>query len=86
MESAEAPSLEAVVTTAPRNDLLSRNGFYDRMQRTLRGAGSGDFITPEELTMRNPSRVSDVLRGRRSISVGAAPEIAGQWCMGEADA
>jgi hypothetical protein len=73
MEPAEAPSLEAVVTTAPRNNLLSRNGFYDRMQRTLRGAGSGDFITPEELTMRNPSRVSDVLRGRRSISVGAGP-------------
>jgi len=73
MEPAEAPSLEAVVTTAPRNNLLSRNGFYDRMQRTLRGAGSGDFITPEELTMRNPSRVSDVLRGRHSISVGASP-------------
>jgi hypothetical protein len=70
MESAEAPSLEAVVTTAPRHDLLARKGFYDRMQRTLRGAGSGDFITPEELSMRNPSRVSDVLRGRRSISVG----------------
>jgi hypothetical protein len=73
MESAEAPSLEAVVTTASRNDLLARKGFYDRMQRTLRGAGSGDFITPEELTSRNPSRVSDVLRGRRSISVGASP-------------
>jgi hypothetical protein len=70
LDYAEAPSLEAVVTTAPRNDVLSRNGFYDRLQRTLRGAGSGDFITPEELTMRNPSRVSDVLRGRRSISVG----------------
>jgi hypothetical protein len=69
MESSAAASLEAVVTTAARNDVLARNGFYDRLQRTMRGAGSGDFITPEELTSRNPSNVSDVLRGRRSISI-----------------
>jgi hypothetical protein len=69
MESSAAASLQAVVTTATRNDVLARNGFYDRLQRTMRGAGSGDFITPEELTSRNPSNVSDVLRGRRSISI-----------------
>lgn len=75
-----APELEAVVTTASAaHDVLARTGFYDRLQRSVKGAGSGDFITPEELSVRNPSSVSDVLRGRRSISVGRSRNSAARW-------
>lgn len=72
-------ALEAVITTASAHDGLARTGFYDRLQRSVKGAGSGDFITPEELSVRNPSRVSDVLRGRRSISIGRSPNSAARW-------
>jgi hypothetical protein len=62
--------LGAVVTTATRvHAPLARSGFYDRLDRSVRGGVSGQFITPEELSLRNPSMISDVLRALRGINV-----------------
>lgn len=69
--------ISAVVTTASVHSSLARTGFFDRLQRSTRSAHSAEFITPEELAQRNPSRISDVLRGRRSISIGRGQGGAG---------
>jgi hypothetical protein len=62
--------LGAVVTRSTRvHSTLERAGFYDRLDRSVRGAVSGQFITPEELSLRNPPMISDVLRARRGINV-----------------
>ncbi len=61
--------LEEVRVIAERNTPLSRNGFYDRMLRVQRGAIVGEFITPEELNQRRPMQVSNILTGRRYVTV-----------------
>ncbi len=61
--------LDTVRTIASRETPVSRTGFYDRMERVRTGAIIGEFITPEELELRNASQISDMLRGRRSITM-----------------
>jgi hypothetical protein len=48
---------------------LELRGFYGRMLEQERGALVGDFVTPEEIEMRNPQRVSQLLEQRRGIQV-----------------
>lgn len=73
-------SYEAILKVAPRalqtvrveerrNTSLALTGFYDRMDRAKRGASTARFITPEELDLRNPGRVSQMLAGETSIKV-----------------
>lgn len=64
-----AASLAAVNVTADRSTPLTRTGFYGRIERVRRGAFTAEFVTPEELESRHPSRTTDMLRGRRSIRV-----------------
>lgn len=64
-----AVAVDAVVVTATRQTPLARTGFYDRVERIQRGALNGTFITPEELEERNPSTVTQTLRGRTGVSV-----------------
>ncbi len=61
--------LETVRTIAPRHTMLSRTGFYDRMERVRRGAILGEFILPEELELRAAGTISQVLYGKRYVTV-----------------
>ena len=51
---------------------LETRGFYSRLQDQERGALVGEFITPEEVEMRNPQRVTQLLEQRRGIQVRRA--------------
>lgn len=72
----------ARVTVEDRmNTPLARSGFYDRLQRAQRGAATATFITPEELDLRNPARVSQVLQGVQGMKVtfyGGRPVLSGR--------
>jgi hypothetical protein len=46
---------------------LELRGFYDRMLESQRGALVGLFILPEEIEMRQPQRVSQLLEGRQGV-------------------
>lgn len=48
---------------------LSRTGFYDRVERTRKGAFTAEFITPEELDARNAALLSQIFQGRRTSSI-----------------
>ncbi len=48
---------------------LETRGFYSRMLEQERGALVGEFVTPEEIEMRNPQRVTQLLEQRRGIRV-----------------
>jgi len=48
---------------------LELRGFYERMAESQRGALVGEFITPEEIEMRNPQRVTQLLEQRRGLRV-----------------
>jgi hypothetical protein len=49
-----AVRLAEQVVIARRYDGLVRAGFYDRLDQRQRGAGSGTFLTPEDLAARTP--------------------------------
>ena len=48
---------------------LETRGFYGRMLEQEHGSLVGEFITPEEVEMRNPQRVTQLLEQRRGIQV-----------------
>ena len=48
---------------------LETRGFYGRMLDRARGALVGEFITPEEIEMRNPQRPTQLLEQRPGISI-----------------
>lgn len=48
---------------------LEVRGFYERMHESQRGALVGQFVTPEEIEMRRPSRVSQLLDQKHGIRV-----------------
>jgi hypothetical protein len=48
---------------------LETRGFYSRMLDQTRGALVGEFITPEEIEMRNAQRVTQLMDQRRGITV-----------------
>ena len=48
---------------------LELRGFYDRMLESQRGALTGVFVLPEEIEMRNPQRVTQLLEARQGVQV-----------------
>ena len=48
---------------------LELRGVYGRMLESQNGALFGEYVLPEEIEMRNPQRVSQLLEGRRGITV-----------------
>ncbi len=62
-------SIQGLQVTARANTPLGRSGFYDRVQRVQAGAYTARMITPEELEMRNPIRLTQLLRGESTVSV-----------------
>jgi hypothetical protein len=68
-------SLAAVTVTDTGGVRAAPNlrGFYDRWYMRQKGALSATFIGPEEIEMRHPSRVSDLLSGVLGISIKRTP-------------
>lgn len=62
-------SIQSVQITERANTPLGRSGFYDRVQRVQRGAYSARMITPEELEMRNPIKLTQMLQGENLVKV-----------------
>lgn len=48
---------------------LEFRGFYERMLQREQGALVGEFVTPEEIEMRNPQRVTQLFEQRSGIHV-----------------
>jgi hypothetical protein len=48
---------------------LEVRGFYERMHESQRGALVGQYVTPEEIEMRRPNRVSQLLDQKHGIRV-----------------
>ncbi|MCC7000704.1 MAG: hypothetical protein IT357_01010, partial [Gemmatimonadaceae bacterium] len=46
---------------------LVRAGFYDRLERARRGATVARFITPEEIELRNPTRITQLLENENIV-------------------
>ena len=66
--------LRAVRITADADSPLRRSGFYERALMAQRGAYVADFVTPEDIRARGVGKVSDVLRGRRLVTIGSSRE------------
>jgi len=62
-------SIAALTVTERANTPLGRSGFYDRVQRVQRGAYNARMITPEELEMRNPIKLTQLLQGENLVRV-----------------
>jgi hypothetical protein len=70
-----AAVMDTVRVVAQMTTPLSKTGFYDRVERVRKSAMLGEFISPEELEVRNLTRLSDMLQGRQysriaSVNVG----------------
>lgn len=65
-------ALDAVSISGRRDTPLARRGFYDRMERVQNGAYSARMITPEELDLRNPMSITQMLSGDRFVKVTPA--------------
>jgi hypothetical protein len=58
-----------VVRAQQQVRVLETRGFYSRMLDQERGSLVGEFVTPEEIEMRSPQRVTQLLEQRRGIQV-----------------
>jgi hypothetical protein len=62
-------SLARVMVEEERVRSLELNGFYQRMADRDKGISSSQFITPEEIRLRNASRVSQLFEGKAGVRV-----------------
>jgi hypothetical protein len=85
----EFPDTAAVVTvTLPRvvqalgevhvtiraKPAANLQGFYDRWTARQKGALSATFIAPEEIEIRNPAKISDMLSGLNGVQLRRMPD------------
>jgi hypothetical protein len=66
-----AAVIDTVRVVARQVTPLSRTGFYDRVDRVKKSAMLGEFISPEELEVRNLSHLSEILQGRQYSRIAA---------------
>lgn len=64
-----AGRLQTVTVTETSLAGLTRLGFYDRQEQVKRGFLNGTFITPEDITKRNPSAVSQMFGNVQGVSL-----------------
>jgi hypothetical protein len=64
-----------VVRAQQQVRVLETRGFYSRMLDQERGSLVGEFVTPEEIEMRNAQRVTQLLEQRRGISVRSTGDL-----------
>jgi hypothetical protein len=57
---------------------LVRAGFYDRLERARRGATVARFITPEEIELRNPTRITQLLENENIVKI---KRLHGNWSV-----
>jgi len=62
-------TLDPVTITGRRDTPLARTGFYDRVARVQKGSYAARMITPEELELRNPMKLSQILTGDNYVKV-----------------
>ncbi len=62
-----ASKAREVRVVATRDTPLARTGFYERIDRARRGAYSARFFTPEELDLRNPADITQLLQGENMV-------------------
>lgn len=79
----EAQEVRAVATLRT----LEVAGFYERLRDRKLGAGSGTFITPEEIELRQPRQITQMLDGvpgvmvvRHRLGRGGTPVGRGRSC------
>lgn len=72
-----AVSVAAVTVTERANIPLAQRGFYDRLERSQRGAIVGEFVTPEELEAKPRSKLTDLMHGRRYTRVSRTRPLGG---------
>lgn len=63
-DSSAVPVIDTVRVMAQKIRQLDQVGFNDRRSR-----GDGQYITAEEIEKRNPSRLTDILNGKRGIQI-----------------
>lgn len=73
-------SIDPVTVRGRAETPLARTGFYDRVERVQKGAYAARMITPEELDLRNPIRLSQMLAGDSYVKV--TPNNGKQVLMG----
>jgi hypothetical protein len=61
--------LQTVTVTETSLAGLTRLGFYDRQEQAKRGLLNGSFITPDDITKRNPSAISQMLGNIQGVSL-----------------
>jgi len=62
-------SIATVQVSGRANTPLGRSGFYDRVQRAQNGAYAARMITPEELELRNPVKLTQMLQGENAVRI-----------------
>lgn len=60
----QALDVEPVTVNATRDPYLQARGFYERRQ-----AGTGDFMTADQIRRRNAQTLVDLLRGMRGVKI-----------------
>ncbi len=63
---------QTIAATAPDRS-LARAGFYQRMLDADKGLLHGSFITPEQLELRRPSRITQILADLPGVRVAGGP-------------
>jgi hypothetical protein len=61
--------LSAIRVVTAAIETLRNRGFFARMADRERGPGSGQYITPEEIELRKPSRPTQLFDGRMNVVV-----------------
>lgn len=61
--------LNAVRIVTQAIQTLRNRGFFARMAEREQGLNTGQFITPEEIELRHPTRPTQLLEGRMSVEV-----------------
>jgi hypothetical protein len=64
-----AQHLAAMRIAAEHSRVLEADGFYNRMLDRELGVGGGEFVTPEEIELRHPARVTQLLDDRHGLLV-----------------
>ena len=58
-----------ITANAVKLRALDQAGFYDRLRQRQVGAGSGTFITPEEIELRRPRQATELLDGVAGVTI-----------------
>ena len=67
-------ALGEVHVTVRAKPAANLQGFYDRWTARQQGALSATFIGPEEIEIRNPTKISDMLSGLNGVQLRRMPD------------